>query len=231
MEKKSIRKVLSYYILDQSLGIIGAGVALFWSAGRMDWPAAWAALAVWLAVFTAMDIILLRFNPELMIERLSPPKSAKSWDRTILSLLRLTQLIRYILAGLDLRYGWTGGFPVAVQVTAWVVCALSYGILIWAMASNTFFSQVVRIQTDRGHTVSTQGPYRYMRHPGYVGMIFFELGMAILLSSWWALFASGLCVLLILLRTALEDKTLQKELKGYANYSQEVRYRLFPGIW
>jgi protein-S-isoprenylcysteine O-methyltransferase Ste14 len=143
----------------------------------------------------------------------------------------LTQLIRYILAGLDQRYGWTGGFPVAVQIASWVVCALSYGLLIWAMASNTFFSQVVRIQIDRGHTVSTQGPYRYVRHPGYIGMIFFKLGMAILLTSWWALAASGLCVLIILLRTALEDKTLQNELIGYKNYTREVRYRLLPGVW
>jgi protein-S-isoprenylcysteine O-methyltransferase Ste14 len=99
------------------------------------------------------------------------------------------------------------------------------------MASNAFFSQIVRIQYDRGHTVVTNGPYRYVRHPAYVGMILFELAMSTLLASWWALIASGLCAILFILRTALEDRTLQAELTGYVDYARQVRYRLLPGIW
>jgi protein-S-isoprenylcysteine O-methyltransferase Ste14 len=178
-----------------------------------------------------MDILLLRFNPELMAERLNPPKGAKSWDRAILSLLRLTQLLRYILAGLDQRYGWTVGFPVAAQLVGLVVCVLSYALLAWAMTSNAFFSQIVRIQSESGHTVVSHGPYRYVRHPAYVGMILFELAMSFLLASWWSLLASGLCSILIILRTALEDRTLQVELTGYVDYTRRVRYRLLPGIW
>jgi protein-S-isoprenylcysteine O-methyltransferase Ste14 len=224
-------KLIALYILDQILGIAGMGLALFWSAGRIDWWAAWAAIAVWLAFYTAMDILLLRFNPELMAERLNPPKGAKSWDRAILSLLRLTQLLRYILAGLDQRYGWTVGFPVAAQLVGLVVCVLSYALLAWAMTSNAFFSQIVRIQSESGHTVVSHGPYRYVRHPAYVGMILFELAMSFLLASWWSLLASGLCSILIILRTALEDRTLQVELTGYVDYTRRVRYRLLPGIW
>ena len=224
-------KLIALFILDQILSIVGAGVALFWSAGRIDWWSAWAALAVWLAWFAATDIILLRFNPDLMAERLAPPKGAKTWDKAILSILRLTQLVRYILAGLDQRYGWTGGFPLAVQMAALTVCVLSYALLAWAMASNTFFSQIVRIQSDRGHAVATAGPYRYVRHPAYVGMILFELAMSTLLASWWAIIASGLCAILLILRTALEDRTLQVELTGYVDYARRVRYRLLPGIW
>jgi protein-S-isoprenylcysteine O-methyltransferase Ste14 len=207
------------------------GVAVFWSAGRIDWWPAWAAIAVWLACFTAMDIILLRFNPELMAERLAPPKGAKTWDRAILSILRLTELVRYILAGLDQRYGWTGGFPLAAQIAALAVWVLSYALLAWAMASNTFFSQIVRIQSDRGHAVAKDGPYRYVRHPAYVGMILFELAISTLLASWWALIAGGLCAILLILRTALEDRTLRAELAGYVDYARQVRYRLLPGIW
>jgi protein-S-isoprenylcysteine O-methyltransferase Ste14 len=224
-------KVIALYILDEVLGIFAMAVALFWSAGRLDWWAAWAAIGVWVAFYLAMDILLLRFNPGLMAERLSPPQGAKTWDRAIMSIFRLTTLARYILAGLDQRYGWTGGFPLAVQITAWVVCLLSYALLTWAMTFNTFFSQLVRIQSDRGHTVATQGPYRYVRHPGYVGMIVFEFAMSTLLASWWALLASGLCAGLLILRTALEDRTLQAELPGYADYARQVRYRLVPGIW
>jgi protein-S-isoprenylcysteine O-methyltransferase Ste14 len=225
------RKVVALYLLDQFLSLGFTAVVLFWTSGRMDWWAAWAAIGVWLAWFAATDILLLRFNPELMAERLSPPKGAKSWDRAILSVLRLAQLARYILAGLDQRNGWTGGFPVAVQIGGLVACVLGYGLLTWAMASNPFFSQVVRIQSERDHAVATNGPYRCVRHPSYTGMIVFELGMSTLLASWWALLAAGVCSLLIILRTLLEDRTLRAELDGYGEYANRVRYRLLPGIW
>ena len=225
------KKTIALYILDQVLGVVGMGVALFWSAGRIDWWAAWAAIAVWLATFTAMDILLLRFNPGIMAERLAPPQGAKAWDRAIVSLLRLTELARYILAGLDQRYGWTGGFPLAVQMAALMVCVLGNALFVWAMVSNPFFSQIIRIQSDRGHAVVTDGPYRYVRHPGYVGGIVFELGISTLLASWWAIVASGLCAILLILRTALEDRALQAGLTGYADYTRQVRYRLLPGVW
>ena len=224
-------KLTALYFLDEILSIFGAGVAMFWSAGRFDWWPAWVVIAVWLAYFTATDIIILRFNPGLMAERLAPPKGAKTWDRTILSILRLATLVRYILAGLDQRYGWTGGFPLAAQIAALTVCVLAYALLAWAMASNPFFSQIVRIQSDRGHAVATNGPYRYVRHPAYVGMILFELALSILLASWWALIASGLCAILLILRTALEDRTLQTEMAAYVDYACQVRYCLLPGIW
>jgi protein-S-isoprenylcysteine O-methyltransferase Ste14 len=217
--------------VDQILSVFAMAVALFWSAGRIDWWPAWAAIGVWLAFFTATDILLLRINPDLISERLAPPKGAKAWDRAIMSLFRLSTLARYILAGLDQRYGWTGGFPLAVQLAALAVCILSYALLAWAMLSNTFFSQIVRIQADRGQAVATGGPYRYVRHPAYVGMILFEPAMAALLASGWALIAGGVCALLLVLRTVLEDRTLQAELTGYKEYSRRVRYRLLPGIW
>jgi protein-S-isoprenylcysteine O-methyltransferase Ste14 len=224
-------RLTALYLLDQVLSIAAVGVALFWSAGRIDWWAPWAAIAVWIAYFAATDIVLLRFNPDLAAERAAPPKGAKSWDRAILSALRLLQLVRYILAGLDQRYGWTGGFPLTAQMTGLIVCVLSYALLTWAMASNAFFSQIVRIQPERGHTVVTGGPYRFVRHPAYAGMVLFELGMSTLLASWWALLAAGVCALLVILRTALEDRTLQSELPGYVDYARQVRYRLLPGIW
>jgi protein-S-isoprenylcysteine O-methyltransferase Ste14 len=100
-----------------------------------------------------------------------------------------------------------------------------------ATASNAFFSQIFRIQKERGHTVATGGPYRFVRHPGYVGTILFEIATPIMLGSWWALIPGGLSALLYLVRTALEDKALLDELDGYKEYAQKVRYRLLPGIW
>jgi protein-S-isoprenylcysteine O-methyltransferase Ste14 len=228
---KAYKRPVALYIFDQVFGIAGMGVALFWSAGRIDWWPAWAAIAVWLSWYAVMDILILRFTSDLMAERLSPPKGAKAWDRAIMSTVRLTQLARYILAGLDQRYGWTGHFPLAAQIAGLAMCVLSYTLFEWAMTSNAFFSQIVRIQSDRGHAVATDGPYRYVRHPGYVGLIVFELAISTLLASWWAILAGGVCAILFILRTALEDRTLQAELPGYTDYARQVRYRLLPGIW
>lgn len=204
---------------------------MFWSAGRLDWWAAWAVIGIWFIWFTAVDFAILRFNPALMAERLTPPRAAKDWDRTILSIIRLVELARYILAGLDQHNGWTGSFPLAVQAVALAACLLSVALFAWAVASNPFFSQVVRIQSERGHMVASSGPYRYIRHPGYTATILFELALSTLLASWWAIAAGGFCAILFVLRTALEDRTLQSELPGYAPYTCQVRYRLLPGIW
>jgi protein-S-isoprenylcysteine O-methyltransferase Ste14 len=224
-------KMIAWYFVDEVVSIFAMGVALFWSAGRLDWWAAWAAIAVQLVCMTALGIVILRFQPDLMEERLKPPKGAKAWDRTIMSLMRLTQLARYIIAGLDQRYGWTAGFPVSIQIAACLGCVLGFALLEWALANNAFFSQIVRIQSERGHTVARGGPYRFVRHPGYLGMVLFELAMPTLLDSGWALLVSGGCALLWTVRTALEDRTLQAELPGYAAYARQVRYRLLPGIW
>jgi protein-S-isoprenylcysteine O-methyltransferase Ste14 len=173
----------------------------------------------------------LRFNPDLLAERLGPRKGAKGWDTAIMSLLGLTQLARYIVAGLDQRLGWTGGFPFAAQMAALVVCVLGYALVVWATASNVYFSQIVRIQSECGHRVATSGPYHTVRHPAYLGAILYELAVPVLLASWPALLISGLSVILLILRTALEDRTLQAELSGYTDYARQVPYRLLPGIW
>nr|NIN68360.1 isoprenylcysteine carboxylmethyltransferase family protein [Anaerolineae bacterium]NIN98447.1 isoprenylcysteine carboxylmethyltransferase family protein [Anaerolineae bacterium] len=106
-----------------------------------------------------------------------------------------------------------------------------YALGVWAIASNAFFSQIVRIQKERGHRVATGGPYRFVRHPGYVGTILVGLAAPIMLGSLWALIPGGAVALLFILRTALEDQTLLGELEGYGTYAGRVRYRLLPGVW
>jgi protein-S-isoprenylcysteine O-methyltransferase Ste14 len=224
-------KLVIRYAIREALGLVVMGVALFWPAGRIDWWPAWAAIAVMLAWISATAVVILRVNPDLLAERLGPRRGAKPWDTAIMSILGITQLGRYILAGLDQRYGWTGGLPLAAQIAALIVCILGYALVVWATASNAFFSQIVRIQVERGHTVARGGPYRFVRHPAYLGAILYELAVPILLASGWALTASGLNAVLLVLRTALEDRTLQAELSGYGDYAGEVRYRLLPGIW
>jgi protein-S-isoprenylcysteine O-methyltransferase Ste14 len=225
------KKMVLIYFATEYVSVAVVGAAIMLSAGRMDWWPAWAVVAVMGVNLTAVGIVLLLFQPNLMAERMNPPKSAKTWDRTLVSILRLMQLARYILGGLGLRYGWTQGFPLWLQIAGIAGCLLGYGVFAWAMASNSFFSQVVRVQTDRGHTVALSGPYRFIRHPSYAGMIVFEFTMSALLGSWWAVLAGAVCAGLFVLRTALEDRTLLSELPGYKEYAQKVKARLIPGVW
>jgi protein-S-isoprenylcysteine O-methyltransferase Ste14 len=224
-------RLLTRYAIRETLGWVVMGAALFWPAGRLDWWQAWAALGVMAVWIVATAVVILRTNPALLAERLGPRKGAKRWDTAILSIVGLTQLARYILAGFDQRYAWTAGIPMAAQLAALVVCLLGYALVVWATAANTFFSQIVRIQSERGHRVVSGGPYRYIRHPAYIGAILYELAVPILLTSWPIMLISIANTLLFILRTALEDRTLQAELTGYPAYAQRVPYRLLPGIW
>ena len=224
-------KLVVRYAIREVLNLAGMAVALFWPAGRVDWWPAWAALAVMAGWMVATAIVILRYNPGLLAERLVPRKGGKSWDRAILSAMGLGTLIRYILAGLDQRYGRAWGVPPSAQIAALILCALGYALFTWATAANAYFSWLVRLQPDRGHTVASGGPYHYVRHPAYLGAIVYELAVCVLLASWRGQAVSTLTALLLVVRTALEDRTLQAELPGYADYARQVRSRLLPGIW
>src|SRR5512143_826243 len=129
-------KLLIRYCIRETMGLVVMGVALFWAAGRISWWPAWAALGVMLAWITATAIVILRVNPDLLAERLGPRKGAKRWDIAVLSVLGIVQLMRYIIAGLDQRFDWTGGFPLAAQIAALALCVLGYALFVWAIASN-----------------------------------------------------------------------------------------------
>lgn len=218
------------------VGVVMVAVLLFWPAGRLDWAMGWALVAVYAAWQGAMALILIPRCPELLAERAAgPQKGNKTWDTVLMSIVGLLTLVKYVVAGLDVRHGWTlqtgVGIPLVLQVAALVVAVLGNALVVWAMTANAFFSKLVRIQSDRGHAVATGGPYRFVRHPGYVGEIAFELVTPIVLGSLWTFIPCVLAALLMILRTALEDRTLQQELEGYEAYTQRVRYRLLPGVW
>ncbi len=224
-------RLLARYAVRETMGLTMMGVALFWSAGRADWWPGWAALGLMLGWTAATAAVILRTNPGLLAERLGPRKGAKRWDTAIMSALGLVQLARYIVAGLDQRHGWTGGAALGAQLAALAVGAAGYALVVWATASNAYFSQIVRLQPERGQVVATGGPYRYVRHPAYAGAIVYELAAGVLLASWGALALGVLAAALLLVRTALEDQALLADLAGYVDYAQEVRHRLLPGVW
>jgi protein-S-isoprenylcysteine O-methyltransferase Ste14 len=205
---------------------------LFGTAGRLDLPMFWAFVVAHSGSHLAMTLIVFRGNLDLLKERQQPGEGAKTWDRVLLSIYLWIAMAIFVVAGLDVgRFHWSDSVPLWLQVVGLVVFVVSFAFDIWAMAVNNFYSRVVRIQEDRGHHVVTDGPYRFVRHPSYVGSIVSWLCTALALGSWWALLPAVLVGLVFVIRTALEDRTLHKELESYAEYAQRVRYRLVPGVW
>ncbi len=216
----------------QVLGSTAAvGVLLFLAAGRLDWMSAWVFLALGTLVFLTAGLYVVRKNPEVVNERGKGAQGAKTWDRILTSIYALFLFAIYVVAGLDAgRFRWSV-MPIIVQGLGGVGIVLRLLLIYWAMLANPFLAQVVRIEDERGHQTVSSGPYRYVRHPMYVGILFEYGSTPLLLGSWLALIPFVIMGALLVLRTSLEDKTLLTELSGYSEYAQRVRFRLVPGVW
>jgi protein-S-isoprenylcysteine O-methyltransferase Ste14 len=230
--KPDAKRGATRWLIREIVGSLFTAAILFGVSGRLDWVMGWLLVGVYAIWTAATAVILFPTHPEMLAERSGPKAGTKKWDMVILSVVGVVELVKYVVAGLDVRWGWSPQFPLVLQIAGVVVAVLAYDvILVWAMAANAFFSQTVRIQEERGHGVATGGPYRYVRHPGYVGSILFQVATPLILGSVWTFIPAGLIVLLTVVRTALEDRTLIEELDGYRGYAQRVRYRLLPGVW
>ena len=230
-EKKEIIKQAAGRFLFTAILMI---CALFLSAGKLGWWEGWAYIAVVLSDLLVNRTLLLLKYPDRIQERMDAAKkeNVKPWDRVLVPLVAvILPLAAWIVAGLDERFGWSPDLPDGIQLIA--LAAVLAGILMLSRATfiNRNFSSHVRIQSDRGHAVATSGPYRFIRHPGYAGEILSWLAVPVFFSSTWVGILTVLAVIAYVIRTALEDRTLQKELPGYREYAQSVRYRLIPGIW
>lgn len=220
------------WLLRESLGTLSVPLILLWSAGTLAWPMAWVLTGLYAAWVAANALLLWPEHKGLLAERAQKrPPGVKGWDMGIMGVVGLLTVGRYVVAGLDLRYDWGPEVPWALSLAAVPVAAAGYAIVTWGMVANAWFATHVRIQKDRGQRVATGGPYGWVRHPGYVGSILFEITSGVMLQSWWAIGIGVASAALFLVRTAKEDATLQMELPGYADYAVKVRYRLFPGVW
>ena len=207
---------------------------LFVCGGDFGWWQAWVYTLLIVAIGVGGRILGERRHPGLTAERQNVEKiqDAKAWDKVLAPLMALSIVFPLmIVAGLDHRFGWSPVFPLWLIVLGIFLIALGYAFSSWAFVENRFFSSVVRIQTDRGHAVCDSGPYRIVRHPGYAGNILPLLGIVLALSSFWTIIPAAVALVIAVIRTALEDQTLQEELPGYQEYARRVRYRLFPGIY
>ncbi len=220
-----IRLVVAYLLIPIILLICG---------GDLGWWQAWLYSLLIVAAGIGGRIWAEQRHPGLMAERqnIENVKNAKSWDKVLAPLMAASVGFPVVIvAGLDHRFNWSPEFPLWLIVIGFILISFGYAFATWALAENKFFSSVVRIQTERGHVVCDSGPYRFVRHPGYAGNIPPLLGIVLALGSVWTLIPAVAALIIAVIRTALEDQTLQEELSGYRDYVRRVRYRLIPGIY
>jgi protein-S-isoprenylcysteine O-methyltransferase Ste14 len=206
-------------------------LSLFGSAGQVRWSRGWICTILYLGAMHISRAVIKRLNPGLLEQRQTAiRKDTKSFDKLFLRLFLSLTIVQPIVAGLDIRFNGTSMpfWTVYPGIVSFIVSAI---LITWVLVENPHAESSVRIQNDRGHTVITSGPYRFVRHPMYVGLTQLHQSMALILGSTWTVGFAGLITILFLWRTALEDRTLRRELPGYEEYAAITRYRLMPGIW
>ena len=223
MNKDIIRRAIQVFSV-----LIFQGVILFIAAGTLNWKWAWIILLLSAFILLINSIILPK---ELIAERGRKKKNVKKWDKILTSINIIPTILMFVFSGFDYRYNWTGEVNIIINITGLILIFSGSMVFTWSMVSNNFFSTMVRLQFDRGHTVANEGPYKYVRHPGYLGYIIFTLATPIALGTFWGLIFAGLICILLIIRTSLEDSTLRKELPGYIKYAENVKYRLIPLLW
>lgn len=208
-------------------------VILFGAAGTVGWPLGWAYVVVATVGVMGVRVLVFRRNPDTMEERARglKPEGTAPWDRWLVPLVIWSPIVAMLVAGLDVRYGWSSMTGVPVQAGALAVVAAGYAFGGWALVENRFFVAGVRLQEERGHTVVRTGPYRYVRHPGYAASLVATLLVPVVLDSAWAFIPAGVAAVALVVRTALEDRFLRAGLEGYVEYAAATRYRLIPGVW
>ena len=209
--------------------IVSAGLVFVLARG-LEWRLGWIYVGIFAATVAINLACLLSWNPELIRRRARLGKETKTWDKVWLVLFAPVVMAVFVVAVLEAR-GGVSSAPGAAWLLGLAIFVPGWALAIWSMVANPFFEKTVRIQTDHGHRVIDTGPYAYMRHPGYVGFSGWMLSTPLLLASTWAFVPALITVVLLVIRTALEDRTLHAELPGYAEYASRVRFRLIPGVW
>ena len=223
MNKNIFRRLIQTFFT-----LLFQGVILFVSAWSLSWTWAWIFITTG-AIILIINLIVL--PSEVIEERGRKKENVKKWDKILTTINILPMIGIYVLSGLDYRLHWSIDLHISIHIIGIVLFFFGSILFTWSMVSNKFFSTMVRIQEEREHKVATEGPYKYVRHPGYVGFILMFLVTPIVLGSLYGLIMSGIVTIIVIIRTALEDKTLNIELKGYKEYSKNVKYKLIPFMW
>jgi protein-S-isoprenylcysteine O-methyltransferase Ste14 len=200
-------------------------------AGRTTYWQGWV-FSIYICSRSLIASIIFAKKPDVVKERFKPGPGTVWWDKLFWALYGPLSFVIIIIAVLDGgRFQWTVELPMLVYIASYALLILSDFVKSWCMWVNRFFSTTVRIQMDRGHKVIQSGPYRFVRHPGYLSGIFMMISIPLVLGSLWGLIPAAVVAVLLIVRTHLEDTYLKRKLPGYASYTKKVKYRLLPKIW
>lgn len=236
VDQKAVQPLTPNLLIRLIVTYLFIPLVLWVSGGDFGWWQAWVFTLLIVTAGVGGRMWAERRHPGLLAERqrtkfVATP-DVKSWDKVLAPLMGVSvSFPLVIVAGLDHRLAWSPEFPLWLNLLGFILIAIGYAFAVWALVENRFFSSMVRIQTDRGHVVCESGPYRIVRHPGYAGNILPLPGIVLALGSVWTLIPAAVALIIVVIRTALEDRTLQEELPGYRDYARRVRYRLIPGIY
>jgi len=234
VDQKAFKKVSPKYLVGLIITHLLIPLILLICGCDLGWWQGWFYSALIVVAGIGSRLWAEKRHPGLLAERvkLGKAKDVKSWDKVLSPLMAVSMIFPLIIvAGLDHHFGWSPVFPTWLNILGFILAVLGYTFVGWALVENRFFSSVVRIQTDRGHMVCDSGPYQIVRHPGYAGGIPPLLGIVLALGSVWTIIPAIVALIITVIRTSLEDKTLQEELPGYRDYARRVRYRLIPGVF
>lgn len=225
---KAFRKMVASMLVTT----IFIAVIVFIPVGRLDWMLGWIFVAAWSLPKLVFTFILRWYDPELLVERMTRHQNTQKYERVIIPLYYILSLGTILFAVLDGgRFHWSAQVPTVVIILSYIINLSGSLLAYWAVSANPFFSSESRLQIDRNQRVTRSGPYRFVRHPGYLASILLWPVYGLMLGSWWAFIPGLLAAMMMLIRTIYEDRMLRTELPGYAEYARQVRYRLFPGIW
>jgi len=213
------------------IAVLVLGTTLLLLAGRLSYWQAWAFCLVCFLLIVSISVAFGK-DFDTIKERMKTGPGTKWWDKIFWAIYGPMNLAVVVTAGLDAgRFIWSPPIPLYVYIVGYLFFIFSASVHLWAIWSNKFYASTVRIQKERKQNVVDSGPYRYVRHPGYIGIMLMVLSMGLVLGSLWALLPALIVSVLLLIRTGLEDHALKNELPGYSEYTDRVKFRIVPGLW
>jgi protein-S-isoprenylcysteine O-methyltransferase Ste14 len=224
--------MIAKLLLQNTIFVVALGALLFASAGTLDWPAAWVFLVTSAIIGPACGLWLAKTDPALLAERMRPTFQADqpAADKKFMLTFVLVTLIWLVAIGLD-RRAQVSDVPLVLQALGLAMYLLSTAFIMWVFRENSFAAPVVKVQAERHHRVISSGPYAFVRHPMYSGIMLFFVGVPLLLGSWWGVAIAPVFAILFAIRARIEERALVEGLPDYADYAERVRYRLVPGVW
>ena len=224
--------MIAKLLLQNTITVIALGALLFASAGSLHWPSAWVFLAVSAILGSACGLWLAKTDPALLAERMRPTFQADqpAADKIFLVIFVLALLLWLVAIGLDRRAN-ASDVPLLLQALGLAMYLISIAFIMWVFRANSFAAPVVKVQAERHHRVVSSGPYAFVRHPMYSGIMLFFVGVPLLLGSWWGVAIAPVFAVLFAIRARIEERALVEGLPDYADYAARVRYRLVPGLW